>query len=92
MTFAYRQGSPGSNGSNAMDAFVAAVGRLDAAWRPVGARAEERVEFDLGGAPVPIGAGGRFRLSGAAAGRVLTARDGAGGLTSPRLARQGRRR
>ncbi len=92
LTFGWRGGTavdfpPFRVPPNVMDVFVARARALDAAWRPVAARAASRVSLSLDGRPVPTSAGGRFTLRRTACGRVLRATDGAGGRTALRLPR-----
>ena len=70
--------------TNRMDAFLASVESLDAAWRPRAAAASDAVDLTLDGRPVQLSASGRFVLPAGTRG-LLAAVDGAGGRTALRL-------
>ncbi|HEX8066786.1 MAG TPA: beta-N-acetylglucosaminidase domain-containing protein [Thermoleophilaceae bacterium] len=73
---------------NAMNAYLDAVGALDAAWQERADRAAAGpVAVTAGGRAVPVRASGGFRLRRADCGRLVVATDGAGGRTARRAPR-----
>ena len=71
-----------------MNVYLDAVGERDGAWQPRAGAAASGVTVTLAGRRVALSKTGAFRLARAAAcGRLLVARDGAGGRTAVRLPR-----
>ena len=72
---------------NLMDVWFDRVDALDSEWRSRADEAASGVTLTLRGRPVALADDGSFRLGRRACGRMLTATDGAGGVTSRRLPR-----
>ena len=90
-TYGFRGGvffdvPPSGAPRNVMDVFFDEVAALDDAWGPQAERAAASVALALDGVPVPLDPEGRFTLGRDACGRVLVAKDGAGGRSGLRLA------
>jgi hypothetical protein len=75
---------------NAMDAFVDTAKQLDSSWLPQANSAASSVALRLDGRPVPLAAGGIFRLPASGCGGRLVATDGAGGTSERSLPSCGR--
>jgi hypothetical protein len=70
---------------NVLDTFLDEVDRRDADWQPLAGQAASGVTLTVDGRPAPAPVAGAVGLSGRNCGRLVVARDAAGGQTSMRL-------